>query len=58
MADQWQTFFASLFGIKISRMLKKLMMSTMLVGDDDDLTHGDDVGPEESITDICRVDRY
>ena len=28
------------------------MMSTTLVGDDDDFTHGDDVGLEESITDI------
>ena len=27
-------------------------MSTTLVGDDDDMTHGDDVGPEESTTDI------
>ena len=52
MADQLLTFFASLFGIKRSHMLKIEMMSTMLYGDDDDVTHGDDVGPEESTTDI------
>ena len=34
MSDQFLTFFASLFGIKISRMLKMEMMSTMLVDDD------------------------
>ena len=51
MADQLLTFFASLFGIKRSRMLEIEMMSTMLVGDDDDVKHGDDVDPEES-TDI------
>ena len=44
--------FTWLFGIKRSRMLKIEMMSTMLMGDDDDLTHGDDVGPEESTIDI------
>ena len=33
-------------------MLKIEMMSTVLMGDDDDLTYGDDVGPEESTTDI------
>ena len=33
-------------------MLTIEMMSMMLVGDDDDLTHGDNVGPEESTTDI------
>jgi hypothetical protein len=47
MADQLLTFF----GIKRSRMLEIEMMSTMLVGDDDDVKHGDDVDPEES-TDI------
>ena len=36
MAHQLLTFFASLVGIKISRMLKIEMMSTMVVGDDDD----------------------
>ena len=49
MADQLLTSFASLFGIKRSRMLEIEMMSTMLVGDDDDVKHGDDVDPEESI---------
>ena len=34
------TFFASLFGIKRSRMLK--MMSMMPEVDDDDVTHGDE----------------
>ena len=38
MADQLVTFFASLFGMKRSRMLKIEMMSTMLGGDDDDVT--------------------
>ena len=52
MADQLLTFFASPFGIKRCRMLKIEMMNTMLVGDDDDLTHGDDVILEESTTDI------
>ena len=33
-------------------MLKNETMSTTLVGDDDDVTHGGDVGPEESTTDI------
>ena len=51
MADQLLTFLASLFVIKRSRMLEIEMMSTMLVGDDDDVKHGDDVDPEES-TDI------
>ena len=66
MKESWEmsrellTFFASLFGIKISRMLKIETMSVMLEDDDDDVTHGDDVdvthdddvGPEESTTDI------
>ena len=50
MADQLLTLFASLFGITRSRMLDIEIMCTMLVGDDDGFTHGDDVGPEESST--------
>jgi len=50
MSHQLLTFFASLFHIKISRLLKIDMMSIMLEGDDDDVTHGDDVDPEESTT--------
>ena len=48
MSDQLLTFFASLFGIKRSRVLKSEMMSIMLEGDDGEVTHGDDVDPEES----------
>ena len=48
ISDQLLTFFASLFSINRSRMLKIEMRSTMLYGDDDDVTHGDDVSPEES----------
>ena len=50
MSDQLLTLFASRFDIKISRLLKIDMMSIMLEGDDDDVTHGDDVDPEESTT--------
>ena len=46
------TFFSSLFGIKISRILKIEMKSVMLVGDDNDVTHVDDGGPEKSTSDI------
>ena len=52
MSDQLLTFFASLFGIKRSRMLNIEMVYMMLESDDDDVTRGDVVGPEESTTDI------
>ena len=45
MSDQLLTFFSLLFGIKRSRMLTNEMMSMMLEGDDDDVTHSDDVDP-------------
>ena len=50
MSDQLLTFFASLFGIKRSRMFKIEMMSMMLEGDDDEVTHGDGVDHKESTT--------
>ena len=49
-SDQLLTFFASLFGIKRSRMFKIEMMSIMLDGDDDEVTHGDDVDHKENTT--------
>ena len=52
MADWLLTSFVSLVGIKRSCLLEIEMMSTMVVCNDDDLTHGDDVDPEESPTHI------
>ena len=46
------TFFASLFGIKRSRMLTIEMMNMAPHCDDDDVTQSDDVGPDERSTDI------
>ena len=46
-SDQLLTFFASLFGIKRSRMFK---IEMMLDGDDDEVTHGDDVDHKENTT--------
>ena len=46
-SDQLLTFFASLFGIKRSRMFK---IEMMLDGDDDEVTHGDDVDYKENTT--------
>ena len=49
-SDQLLPFFASLFGIKRSRMFKIEMMSMMLDGDDDEVTQREYY--------IHRVDRY
>ena len=52
MPDQLLTFFASLFGINRSRMLKIEMINAILDDDEDDVACDGDASPDESTQDI------